>query len=114
MAVVHYEFSLRPDSIIQAKNSWVGISGPNHDNNRPPHPQNDEYDDGSMPFYDNQQPPEDVEKEWDFVQQYMSLNEVLRKRIGHSFESFIQSCLFRGVDCHNETYVAHNYIKAFI
>ena len=88
--------------------------GPNHDNNRPPHPQNDQYDDGSMPFYDNQQPPEDVEKEWDFVQQYMSLNEDLRKRIGHSFESFIQSCLFRGVDCHNETYVAHNYIKAFI
>ena len=61
-----------------------------------------------------QEAGEDVEKEWNFVQHYMSLNEDLRKRIGHSFESFIQSCLFRGVDCYNETYVAHNYINDFI
>ena len=88
-----------------------GPPAQNNDNNMPQHPQNNQYDDGPMRFYDNQQPPEDVEKEWNFVQKYMSLNEDLRKRIGHSFESFIQSCLFRGVDCHNETYVANIDIK---
>lgn len=64
---------------------------------------------GSQPVdrnrvFDNKARPEQVEAEWIFVHQFMSLNENLRKRIGHSFDSFVKSCIFRGKDCTDATY----------
>ena len=35
-----------------------------------------------------------------FLNTYMKLSEASRLRIGHSFESFIKECNFRGEDCH--------------
>ena len=37
--------------------------------------------------------------EAEFVMQYMKLSETIRKMIGHSFESFLKMCTFRGLDC---------------
>ena len=37
--------------------------------------------------------------EAEFVMQYMKLSETIRKMIGHSFESFLKMCTFRGSDC---------------
>ena len=37
--------------------------------------------------------------EAEFVMQYMKLPETIRKMIGHSFESFLKMCTFRGLDC---------------
>ena len=74
---------------------------PNNNHHRPNSPEGDSHN--NEQFWDNQPPPEDVENEWSFVQEYMSLGEEIRKMIGHSFTSFIKSCLFRGVDCLNET-----------
>ena len=37
--------------------------------------------------------------EAEFVMQYMTLSETIRKMIGHSFESFLKMCTFRGLDC---------------
>ena len=56
-----------------------------------------------QPFGYGQAPPPAVEEEWIFVQLYMSLDKNLRKMIGHTFSSFIKSCIFRGKDCLNET-----------
>ena len=74
---------------------------PNNNHHRPNSPQGNSHN--NEQFWDNQPPPEDVEKEWSFVQEYMSLDEEIRKMIGHSFTDLIKSCLFRGVDCLNET-----------
>ena len=37
--------------------------------------------------------------EAEFVMQYMTLSETIRKMIGHNFESFLKMCTFRGSDC---------------
>ena len=37
--------------------------------------------------------------EAEFVMQYMTLSETIRKMIGHDFESFLKMCTFRGSDC---------------
>ena len=52
---------------------------------------------------------ESVENEWTFVSEYMSLNKTLREMIGHSFDNFLMSCMFRGKDCLNQEY-ANLYI----
>ena len=66
---------------------------------------------GPGPYAVNQEdwmqepPPAVVEKEWEFIDEYMSLSGNMRKKIGHSFQDFVQSCIFRGKNCTNETYV---------
>ena len=42
-----------------------------------------------------------LESEYSFLAEFMTLNETMRRLIGHQFESFIKSCTFRGKDCLN-------------
>jgi hypothetical protein len=58
---------------------------------------------------DDRNRPVEVEAEWQFLNDYMSLNEKLRKMIGQPFDSFVKSCIFRGKDCLDKTY-ANLYI----
>ena len=47
--------------------------------------------------------PPTVEAEQRFLFYFMSLNEDIRKTIGHDFTTFIKSCTFGGYDCLSET-----------
>ena len=40
--------------------------------------------------------------EMEFLALYMTLNEDIRKQIGHQFQDFIQDCTYRGTSCKNE------------
>ena len=42
-----------------------------------------------------------LESEYTFLAKFMTLNETMRRSIGHQFDSFIKSCTFRGKDCLN-------------
>ena len=42
-----------------------------------------------------------LEREFIFLQNYMSLNESVRISIGHDFPSFMKNCTFRGKNCLN-------------
>ena len=42
---------------------------------------------------------EEVEAENQFLITYMGLSAAIREMIGHSFETFIQECTFRGATC---------------
>ena len=63
---------------------------------------------GPAPGGDSMGPPGEtpvfLESEYTFLAQFMTLNETLRRSIGHQFESFIKSCTFRGKDCLNNRY----------
>ena len=54
---------------------------------------------------DNMGPPGEtpvyLESEYTFLAKFMTLNETMRRSIGHQFDSFIKSCTFRGKDCLN-------------
>ena len=45
---------------------------------------------------------ETVANEWEFLRNFMTLNEQERILIGHDFKSFIKGCTFGGKDCRNE------------
>ena len=45
--------------------------------------------------------PDYLESEYTFLAEFMTLNETMRRSIGHQFDSFIKSCTFRGKDCLN-------------
>ena len=45
---------------------------------------------------------ETVANEWEFLRNFMTLNEQERILIGHDFKSFIKGCTFRGNDCGKE------------
>ena len=45
---------------------------------------------------------ETVANEWEFLRNFMTLNEKERILIGHDFDSFIKGCTFRGKDCTDE------------
>ena len=45
--------------------------------------------------------PSYLEAEYQFLDFFMSLNESVRRSIGHDFPTFIKSCTFRGKDCLN-------------
>ena len=42
-----------------------------------------------------------LQREYIFLQNYMSLKESVRISIGHDFSSFIKNCTFRGKNCLN-------------
>ena len=44
---------------------------------------------------------EDVEAENQFLITFMGLSGLIRKMVGHSFETFIKECTFRGANCLN-------------
>ena len=46
---------------------------------------------------------ESVANEFEFLRNFMSLNDQERIIIGHDFDSFIQSCTFRGKNCMDST-----------
>ena len=46
--------------------------------------------------------PAAVANEFNFLRNFMTLNEKERILIGHDFSSFIKRCTFRGKDCLNE------------
>ena len=46
--------------------------------------------------------PSLVLQEYDFLNYYMGLDEIVRMEIGHQFDDFISSCTFAGKDCTNE------------
>ena len=49
--------------------------------------------------------PSDLLAEYQFLDFFMSLNESVRRTIGHDFISFIKSCTFRGKDCTNIRFI---------
>ena len=72
----------------------------------PPHGRPPPFGDPCSPNQEDWQvepPPESIQKEWEFIDEYMSLSRELRKDIGHSFQDFVKSCIFRGKNCTNET-----------
>ena len=66
---------------------------------------------GPAPGGDSMGPPGEtpvyLESEYTFLAKFMTLNETIRRSIGHQFESFIKSCTFRGKDCLNTRSVTH-------
>ena len=51
--------------------------------------------------------PEWLTLEYEFLKEYMGLNESIRHRIGHQFSALIKACTFQGKDCLNERYIQH-------
>jgi hypothetical protein len=45
---------------------------------------------------------ETIANEWEFLRNFMTLNEQERILIGHDFHSFVKGCTFRGKDCLDE------------
>ena len=51
--------------------------------------------------------PDWLTTEYDFLAEYMQLNESIRHSIGHQFGALIKSCTFRGYDCTNSRFVLY-------
>lgn len=45
--------------------------------------------------------PEQIDKEYEFLSEYMSLESDQRSLIGHKFEDLVKACSFRERDCKN-------------